>query len=310
MRPIRGCYWRRAKARTNTSKPDPVGEGALSQSEQRTLSTARRAFGWRVARQAAVASLVAGALLSTRAWAGPPDAQFSAGAGGTPPISTPGSVSGIIVGDFPDSGGTDSASTTTTLTASAKGAAGPSGSASSQATIVYYGEVLGFSATPVPLSILGTLSASWGGGSGPAVSGGGSDASMAWGIDAGFEMFGPGAGGAQACSAAMPCGFPTVVPVDAVFDVDAGQIFEVAMEAQGSGTNGASYSVTADPEISILPDFLAGHPGLSLEFSANIIQPGLVGSVPEPAIWAMLLVGFAGLGLAARGRSAGRAAAG
>jgi hypothetical protein len=250
-----------------------------------------------------IAALVAGALISAHASAAPPDAQFSAGAGGASPIRAPGVVSGIVIGDFPDAGGTDAASTTTTLTAHANGTTDSRGGASSQATIVYYGEVVGPSATPIPLSIVGTLSASWGGGGGPAVSGGGADASMAWGIDEGFEMFGPGAGGADACSPA-PCGSPSLVHVNAVFDVNVGQIFEVALEAQGSGTNGASYSVTADPEISILPDFLAENPGLSLEFSANIAQPGSVGSVPEPSTWALLALGFAGLSFASHRRPA------
>ena len=251
----------------------------------------------------AIAAFIAGALISVPAWAGPPDAQFSAGAGGASPIRAPGAVSGIIIGDFPDSGGTDAAYTTKTLTAHANGTANSRGAASSQATIVYYGEVVGPSATPIPLSIVGTLSASWGGGGGPAVSGGGADASMAWGIDEGFELFGPGAGGAQACSPTT-CGFPAFVSVNAVFDVDVGQIFEVALEAQGGGTNGASYSALVDPNISILPDFLAANPGLSLEFSANITQPGSIGSVPEPSTWALLALGFAGLALASHRRPA------
>jgi hypothetical protein len=113
------------------------------------LSTGRRAA------MPAIAALIAGALISAPAWAGPPDAQFGAGAGGASPIRAPGAVSGITIGDFPDSGGTDAASTTTTLTAHANGTADSRGGAASQATIVYYGEVVGPSATPIPLSIVG-----------------------------------------------------------------------------------------------------------------------------------------------------------
>jgi PEP-CTERM motif len=189
------------------------------------------------------------------------------------------------------------------LTAHADGTANSRGSASSQATIVYYGEVVGSPTSPVPLSIVGALSASWGGGGGSAISGGGADASMAWGIAEGFDLFGPGAGWADACAPA-PCGSSSLTHVNAVFDVDVGQIFEVALEAQGSGTNGALYSVTADPEISILPDFLAENPGLSLEFSPNVAQPGSVGSVPEPSTWALLTLGFAALAFATRRRAA------
>jgi hypothetical protein len=265
-------------------------------------SAKQRSTGRRAA-MPAIAALIAGALISAPASAAPPDAQFSAGAGGASPIRAPGAISGITIGDFPDAGGTDAASTTTTLTAHANGTADSRGGAASQATIAYYAEVVGSSTSPVPLSIVGTLSASWGGGGGPAVSGGGADASMAWGIAEGFDLFAPGAGGANACSPA-PCGSPSLVHVNAVFDVDVDQIFEVVLEAQGAGTSGASYSALADPNVSILPDFLAANPGLSLEFSANIAQPGPVGSVPEPSTWALLALGFAGLAFASHRRPA------
>jgi hypothetical protein len=226
----------------------------LSEAKHRTSSSTRRARRRRIAQPAAIAAFAAGAFISTHAWADPPDAQFSAGAGGKPAISIPGSVSGIVIGDFPDSGGTDAAYTTTTLTAHANGTADSRGSAGSQASIVYYGEVVGSSTSPVPLSIVGTLSASWGDGGGPAVSGGGAQASMGWGIADGFGMLSPGAGAALACSPA-PCDFPSLVQVHAGFDVDVDQIFEVALSAEGAGTNGASYSALADPSVSILPDF-------------------------------------------------------
>jgi PEP-CTERM motif len=268
-----------------------------------TSSSAKHCSARRRHATPVIAALFAGALLSARAWADPPDAQFSAVASGSPgeTIRTPGAVSGVIIGDFPDSGGTDSASTTTDLTAHAKGAASSRGSAGGQATINYYGEVVGPSTSPVPLSIVGSLSTQFAGGGGAATSGGGAIASMAWGIVEGFDMFGPGAGGATACSSPTPCGSASL-SVNAVFEVDVGQIFEVALDAQASATNGALAVASVDPEISILPDFLAANPGLSLEFSANITQPGSVGSVPEPSTWTLLALGFAGLAFASRRR--------
>jgi hypothetical protein len=251
------------------------------------------------AAMAVMAALIAGAFLSARAWADPPDAQFSASAAGASPISTPGAVSGVVIGDFPDTGGTDSASTTTDLTAHARGAASSKGSAGGEATINYYGEVVGPSTSPIPLSIVGSLSTQFAGGGGSATSCCGAIASMAWGIADGFDMFDPFDGGETACSSPNPCGSTSLL-VNAVFDVDVGQIFEVAEQAQASATSGALAVASVDPEISILPDFLAAHPGLSLEFSANITQPGSVGSVPEPSTWALLMLGFVGLVFASR----------
>ena len=101
-----------------------------------------------------------------------------------------------------------------------------------------------------------------------------------------------------------PVRLPVACARELSFDVDVDQIFEVALEAQGAGTNGASYSALADPNVSILPDFLAQTSGLSLEFSANITQPGSVGSVPEPSTWTLLALGFAGLAFASHRRPA------
>jgi hypothetical protein len=47
--------------------------------------------------------------------------------------------------------------------------------------------------------------------------------------------------------------------------------------------------------ITIDPSFLASNPGYSLVFSSNI---SLSSSIPESSTWAMLLLGFAGLGFA------------
>jgi hypothetical protein len=59
---------------------------------------------------------------------------------------------------------------------------------------------------------------------------------------------------------------------------------------------------SADPLIQIDPTFLANNPGLSLDFSAGI-ENGIAGAVPEPSTWAMMILGFAGLGLMGYPRS-------
>jgi hypothetical protein len=67
-------------------------------------------------------------------------------------------------------------------------------------------------------------------------------------------------------------------------------------------------TATVDPIFEINPTFLATHPGYSLEFSAGIASPPTSSTVPEPSTWAMLIVGFLGLGFAGWRRRAGRAA--
>lgn len=77
-------------------------------------------------------------------------------------------------------------------------------------------------------------------------------------------------------------------------------------QAGGVLTFGAgSYSAYADPLITIDPGFLAQNPGYSLVFSPNLLS-----SVPEPSAWALMLVGFGGLGAAMRSSRRRRVAAG
>jgi hypothetical protein len=93
-----------------------------------------------------------------------------------------------------------------------------------------------------------------------------------------------------------------VVPTDAVayvtIDVDGSS----GARAGGSGF----YSAYADPLITIDPTFLRNNPGDYLVFSSNV-NPSA--AIPESSTWTMLLLGFAGLGVAgyrASGRSAAR----
>ena len=68
-------------------------------------------------------------------------------------------------------------------------------------------------------------------------------------------------------------------------------------------------SASVDPIFEINPAFLAAHPGYSLEFSAGIASPPVSSTIPEPSTWAMLIVGFAGLGFGGWRRGRARAAA-
>jgi PEP-CTERM motif len=87
------------------------------------------------------------------------------------------------------------------------------------------------------------------------------------------------------------------------YSVDIG----VSGDAEADDGN-SSFSASVDPIIAISPEFLASNPGYSLTFSAGIQQPSTLGAIPEPSTWAMLVVGFAGLGFAGwrRGRGARR----
>ncbi len=55
-----------------------------------------------------------------------------------------------------------------------------------------------------------------------------------------------------------------------------------------------------DPVITIDAGFLAADPGYALSFSDGITNPAP--GVPEPTTWAMMLVGFGGLGCLLRRR--------
>jgi hypothetical protein len=69
-------------------------------------------------------------------------------------------------------------------------------------------------------------------------------------------------------------------------------VYVVAQVSAGTDTQ----SATVDPFLSIDPTFLLDHPGFSLEFSSGVVN---VSPVPESSTWAMLLLGFAGLGFMA-----------
>jgi hypothetical protein len=80
------------------------------------------------------------------------------------------------------------------------------------------------------------------------------------------------------------------------------------VNALGDSTNNSSYSAMVDPYIQIDPTFMTQYPlgTFSLVFSSNV---NLSSVIPEPSTWAMMLLGFVGLGYAGyRRERAGRPA--
>jgi hypothetical protein len=146
-------------------------------------------------------------------------------------------------------------------------------------SVTYYYEVIG-PAKPVPLTITGSVSASAGG------------LATAY-----ASIIGTDFSGVVACSCAAAPGAATL---DQSFSVTPGAVSAVTLFAAGqeggndTGPGVGSYSASADPMITIDPAFLAQNPGYSLVFSPNL-------AVPEPATWALMLIGVGGLGAAMRG---------
>ena len=79
----------------------------------------------------------------------------------------------------------------------------------------------------------------------------------------------------------------------------------VLLQAQAHGNfanNGLNFSGEAgvDPTLYIDPQFLADNPGFTL--TTDTVVLGGTAGVPEPASWALMLLGFGGLGVALRTR--------
>ncbi len=81
----------------------------------------------------------------------------------------------------------------------------------------------------------------------------------------------------------------------------------VRLDAEGNSSDSfteGGFHASVDPFIQIDPAFLRTHPGYSLELSPGVLNtpPAGGGGVPEPASWALMLTGFAGMGAALRAR--------
>lgn len=80
----------------------------------------------------------------------------------------------------------------------------------------------------------------------------------------------------------------------------------MVIDISGSG----SADIFIDPVFTIDADFAASHPGYSLVFSQGVGNSGAGAGVAEPAAWALMLMGFGGLGsvLRAQRRTVARTA--
>ncbi len=90
--------------------------------------------------------------------------------------------------------------------------------------------------------------------------------------------------------------------VSGILDLGVGNLLLAGIIADVSAQDGGQASAFADPYFVIDPTFTADHTGYSLSFSP-FAGNSPVASVPEPATWALMLLGFGLIGFAMRKRS-------
>jgi hypothetical protein len=237
-------------------------------------------------------------------------ANFELVAEGAKPSLAPGSLDGTGCTTGPEGGCEDSHTTLTyqdgqvTATISGSTSGGPATAnaySAANATIFFYVEGPGAFGKSVPLDF---TAASMGAG-----------APMASGVNAIADVQVDWSGGEfTACAGSGPSAASCKGQGSSFSGTQKGfgeigvlNDYGVSVTGSAGGLGSGQYSATLDPKIIVDPSFPDAS-AYSIVFSPNV--GGSAGSaVPEPSTWAMMIVGFAGLGFIGWQRGRGRWAA-
>jgi hypothetical protein len=153
------------------------------------------------------------------------------------------------------------------------GSSGPDGNSSAVAYLNYYFEIIGPNGI-VPLLVTASGTAQ----------GGSVDAALS------IPLNGQGPSPTYGTLAYLPNGPGSWTLNQQSFNFNANQLYTVQLLVEGADGQGSSFSASVDPTFAIDPTFNSNNQ-YSLQFS-----PSLTSGVPEPSTWAMMLLGFAGIG--------------
>jgi hypothetical protein len=168
-----------------------------------------------------------------------------------------------------------------------------------QTQLTYQIEVSGPADTIVPLFVVADLNASGDLGGAPSTSSS-FNASASLGIE-GVDV--SAIWSACGNSAAPSC--LGDVSVNQSLGFHANSLYTVTETTLASAEEGGSASAFADPFFSIAADFAAEHPGFSIQVSPGVANARVDSGAPEPASWAMMILGLGGVGAALRRRRDG-----